>query len=396
LKRIFILASSVLVLSLIASANARHPRPQSVDPGLTAHEWGTFTSVAGNDSAAIEWLPLAGPKDLPGFVEHFRAAGFKIGLGGKVRMETPVLYFYSTHDASVSVHVSFSHGLITEWYPHATRVTPKQGVADNALLGTGPDGSIAWDSVALAPGTGGDLPREERDSPYYAARETSSTPLSVKASAGDEHEKFLFYRGVSNFAIPLSARVVPENRILLQNLTPQPIPNAILFERRGERIGYRVLSPPQDAATLDSPDLSSSIESLRSDFEAILVSQGLYQDEAHAMLETWRDSWFEEGSRIFYIVPKPIVDSVLPLSIAPAPAETVRVFVGRLELVTPATEQEVAQAFAGNDRETLQEYNRFLQPILSIMIEKESDPARAAKLREYLQTVYGSIASQNR
>ncbi|MFZ0038423.1 MAG: hypothetical protein WAK91_13425, partial [Candidatus Acidiferrales bacterium] len=291
---------------------------------------------------------------------------------------------------------SFSHGYITEWYPHAKSIAPASGANSSVFAGNDQDGTITWNSVALTPGSTDELPREDRDSPYYAARETSSTPLSVKASAGDEREKFLFYRGVSSFAVPVSARLVSENRVLVQNLSQQPIPAAVLFERRGDKIGYRVLSPLQNTAIFESPELSGSVESLGGDLEAILVSQGLYADEAHAMLETWRDSWFEEGSRLFYIVPKPFVDSVLPLSIAPAPADPVRVFVGRLDLVTPATEQNVAQAFAANDRETLQKYNRFLEPILNIMIERELDPARAAKLQEYLQSVYARMFAQNR
>jgi hypothetical protein len=395
-KRICLLAPAFLALFLIASANPRDARPQSVDPGLTAHEWGTFTSIAGNDGAAVEWSPLSGPKDLPGFVEHLRTPNFKLGLRGTVRMETPVLYFYSTHENSVSVHVSFSHGYITEWYPHAESIAPATSETSAVCAGNDQDGSVTWNSVALTPGSADEPPREERESPYYAARETASTPLFVKASAGEEREKFLFYRGVSSFAVPISARIVPVNRVLMQNLSQQPIPSAILFERRGDKIGYRVLSPLQDTAAVEFPELSGSIKSLRADFEAILVSQGLNQDEAHAMLETWRDSWFEQGSRVFYIVPKPFVDSVLPLTISPAPAETVRVFVGRVELVTPATENEVARAFAANDRETLQSYARFLEPILTIMIERESDPERVATLQDYLGTVYRSMFAQNR
>lgn len=396
LKRNLLLASSLLALSLLASANPRNALPQSVDPGLTAHEWGTFTSVAGNDGSAVEWSPLSGPKDLPGFVEHLRTPNFKLGLRGTVRMETPVIYFCSTHDTSVSVHVSFSSGLITDWYPRATSVTPTPRVTNAGIVGDEKNGSITWDSVALTPGSAGEPPREERESPYYAARETASTPLSVTASAGDEREKFLFYRGVSSFAVPISARLVPVNRVLVQNLSQQPIPGAILFERRGDKIGYRILSPLQNTAAIESPELSGSIKSLRAEFEAILVSQSLNQDEAHAMLETWGDSWFEEGSRLFYIVPRPFVDSVLPLTISPAPAETVRVFVGRVELVTPATGDEVARAFAANDRETLQNYARFLEPILTIMIERESDPERVATLQDYLGTVYRSMFAQNR
>src|SRR5512134_127873 len=35
---------------------------------VVAHEWGTFTTVAGEDGQAISWLPLGGPTDLPCFV----------------------------------------------------------------------------------------------------------------------------------------------------------------------------------------------------------------------------------------------------------------------------------------------------------------------------------------
>src|SRR5260370_32778267 len=101
---------------------ATEARP--VYSSLTAHEWGTFTSIAGSDGQAIEWSPLTGATDLPGFVEHFRSAGFKLGLRGTVRMETPVLYFYSSRQETVSVKVSFARGVITYGYPHASRVEP--------------------------------------------------------------------------------------------------------------------------------------------------------------------------------------------------------------------------------------------------------------------------------
>jgi hypothetical protein len=89
------------------------PRSPRSHPGdLTVHEWGTFTTVAGQDALAIDWLPLGGPTDLPCFVEHFQNrrdvkiapnqptpvdyATARSNLWGRVRMETPVLYFYST------------------------------------------------------------------------------------------------------------------------------------------------------------------------------------------------------------------------------------------------------------------------------------------------------------
>jgi len=165
------------------------------------------------------------------------------------------------------------------------------------------------------------------------------------------------------------------------------IPAAILFERRGAQLGYRMLGPLRGQAAYAPPELSSSLDSLSTALEGILISQGLFPDEAHAMLETWKDSWFEEGSRLIYIVPRRFIDSVLPLRISPAPAMTTRVFVGRLELVTPATERAVESAFASNDQLTLAKYNRFLEPILSTMIQKSTDTARTEQLEPCLQGV---------
>ena len=53
------------------------------------------------------------------------------------------------------------------------------------------------------------------------------------------------------------------------------------------------------------------------------------------MVETWRDSWFEEGSRLIYSVPPRVIDDALPLQVEPVPSQIARVFVGRIELITP-------------------------------------------------------------
>src|SRR5882672_9800291 len=120
---VLIVAAPVLV-SAVRSADDIRSRQ-----GLTVHEWGTFTSVAGIDGIAADWRPAGGPTDLPCFVALSDPSYSKeIGNGsanllggregeGKIRMETPVLYFYSPKEATVNVRVSFPHGLITEYYP---------------------------------------------------------------------------------------------------------------------------------------------------------------------------------------------------------------------------------------------------------------------------------------
>jgi hypothetical protein len=378
----------VLALCFAASISSwgRGPRPGYA--GLTAHEWGTFTSVAGPDGQAVEWSPLTGSTDLPSFVEHFRSAGFKRGLRGTVRMETPVLYFYSPTEESVSVKVSFAKGVITEWYPHASRVEPTASLWDLSLYREQIDGRIVWDAVTLAPSQTAHLPSDKQGNHYYDARQTTSTPLRVKTSGGDQYEKFLFYRGVSTFNVPISAKLEFANKLRVENHSGQPIPNTIFFERRGDQAGFRVNGALQNQAILDPPELTGTTSSLAQELEGILIAQGLYQNEAQAMVQTWRDSWFEEGSRLLYIVPREFIDSVLPLSIKPSPIDTTRVFVGRLELVTPATEETVARAFAKRDRATLAKYGRFLEPILTAMINKAPHAVEATEYREDLNFYY--------
>jgi len=359
-----VLACGLLVVSLAAWTADEHSLPD-----LTVHEWGTFTAIAGKDGRALEWLPLGQPRfpastDLPNFVEHISDVNFKLGLRGTIRMETPVLYFYSPRDVAVSARVAFAKGLITEWYPRADRVEPGGVVPNTSLSQLSAGGSITWNHVAVSPNLASAFPREVQSNRYYAARETASSPLRVQTSAGEQQEKFLFYRGVSASPLPLSAKLTSDGRLLVKSLNGDEIPNAILFDRRGERVGYRLTGPLTDETTVDPPVLTGGVDALYGDLEEVLVGQGLYRDEAHAMIETWKDSWFEEGSRLIYIVPRRFIDNVLPLTIDPAPEQIVRVFVGRLEIVTPATAMAVRTAVARNDEAMLNKYGRFLEPIL--------------------------------
>ena len=356
--------TALLVLSL-AFAGWRTVKRQD-SSGLIVHEWGTFTAIAGHDGNAMEWTPLPTPvvTDLPSFVEHLNTVYFKEGLAGRIRMETPVMYFYAPRETTVSVRVAFSKGIMSEWYPHADRVEPT-GVLRSANLSTlQSDGTITWNDVVVSPSLDANFTKESQANRYYAARETSSSPLRVKTSTGDQQEKFLFYRGVSNASLPLSASLNSDGSLLVRNLEQDEIPAVILFERRGKRIGYRLETGLRNDFVLNPPELTGTVDSLSTHLEAILVRQGLFPDEAHAMVQTWQDSWFEEGSRLIYIVPQDYVNSILPVAIRPQPSQVLRVFVGRLEIVTPATVQAVETAVASHDDSTLKKYNRFVEPIL--------------------------------
>jgi hypothetical protein len=127
----------------------------------------------------------------------------------------------------------------------------------------------------------------------------------------------------------------------------------------------------------------------------MLEERGLFPPEAQAMVETWRDSWFEDGTRIFYITPKAAVDARLPLTISPAPADVNRVFVGRLELITPEMKDDVERAIVNNDLDALNRYGRFLDTIEQQIADRPSISQHPERIGGALRAVALSRPAAN-
>src|SRR5215510_449457 len=174
------LLGAVLFIPLVTKLEAQDQSPRQ--DRFVAHEWGTFTSVSTADGKAQLWNPLGGPSELPSFVYRSSEASqcFKSGTLALVRMETPVLYFYSDRDVNASVRVDFPKGCITEWYPlaRAERQT------------------IDWGGFVAQPGAKENFPVEQSQSHYYPARETDAAPIHLGSDQKSQQEKFLFYRGI--------------------------------------------------------------------------------------------------------------------------------------------------------------------------------------------------------
>jgi hypothetical protein len=381
-----LLAISLTPMALKLEAQDQSPRPDR----FVAHEWGTFTSVSTADGKAQLWNPLSGPSELPSFVyrsfdvrQCFKGNRSDLAL---VRMETPVIYFYSDREVRASVKVDFPRGCFSEWYPLARR----QGQ------------TINWDGFVAQPDAKERFPVDRSRSHYYPARETDAAPLSLGDEQKVEQEKFLFYRGVGNFGLPLSVRLKGDQAII-RNAGPDEIAEVILFESREGRSGWRIHGPLKGEATLARPTLDNRVESLLREFEKTLVGQGLYEKEAAAMVKTWRDSWFEEGLRVFYILPRRATDAILPITIKPQPSELARVFVGRAEVITPEMEKEIraaAQLYGENSPEAraaaiknLRRYGRFADPVLREAMNSAKDNASRMAIDE-LMAAMAKPASQ--
>jgi hypothetical protein len=121
----------------------------------------------------------------------------------------------------------------------------------------------------------------------------------------------------------------------------------LVHVRRDGAVAYRAL-PPLTLST-DQQRVLAVVErtfgddayspanrgQLRSEMHAALVADGLFADEADAMLDTWQRAYFQSpGVRVFFTVPRVWTDFRLPLTIS-RPADVQRVMVGRIELVSP-------------------------------------------------------------
>jgi hypothetical protein len=376
----------VLVALVAATSLGTAHAPAAATPtdpeGLVVHEWGTFTSIADRDGAAIQWMPQGGPSDLPCFVNRLRM-GPKSTLMGTVRMETPVLYFYSPVKTTVSVNVRFPRGVMSEWYPPAT-VSPAE--TDQSKFSR-PDlqGTISWPSVTVNPGATEAFKTEANKNHYYAARATDAAPIAV----GADQEKFLFYRGIARFEPPVRAVVQADGAIAVTSNSRGPLGDLVLFENRGGSVSFRIARASGERITFEASSPRGSLDALYASLERLLVGAGLYQKEAAAMVDTWRDSWFEEGSRLFYVLPTKTVDALLPIEISPQPKDLARVFVGRIELLTPRTLESVKVAVQRGDRALYMKYGRFFNPIAD-RIQADLSPADRPAFSNQLRAVWQS------
>jgi len=401
MKRIIFALTLILTISLSYYYRSETVEANLSPNDLVVHEWGTFTSIAGRNGVAIDWRPLNGASDLPkfvytsagknGFRGNFRDPGK--GMLARVRMETPVIYFYTEREMDVDVKVNFPNGKVTEWYPQAGVVNTQYSPTQRGRFESG----INWGTIRLLPNEKPNFLREVAFSHYYPARETNAVTLRVCNTDNTkiEKEKFLFYRGIGNFELPLTVKIDGKN-LILANQKSDEIKNLIVFENRGGRIGFRFVESLSSETIVARPETSQTLAKVLIELEKALIAQGLYAKEAKAMIETWKDSWFEEGLRVFYVLPSVMADEILPLTVAPKPKETVRVFVGRAEIITPEMEQDVKRevgllrSTSAKVREqaqsNLKKHGRFYEPILKSILQNESNAAVRKQIQKLIET----------
>jgi hypothetical protein len=353
-------------------------------PPLIVHEWGTITTRhAPNGTPQGRLNRISASEELPPFVHRYEPAPTRDSpekslvkttlTPGRpdvtMRLETPVLYFYppagSPSLPPFDVTVRFRGGVVNEFYPNAEpsvvvdveRINAKMraGVIPPAWTGDVLDnyvvGRLLWRSISLK-----DTVAVARTSSnvWLAPRRVRSTGV---VSGSGESERYLFYRGVAHLdALVQTELTAAEVRLRApQRLQWMPNPTMTISHlwlvdiRPDHSAAFREHQPITIAKGSTSQELASislfsardygadKLTALRREMKRSLMEAGLYEDEAEAMLQTWKASYFEApGLRIFYIVPDEWLGYFLPVHVS-VPHELKRVLVGRIDLLRGAT-----------------------------------------------------------
>jgi hypothetical protein len=310
---------------------------------LVLHEWGTFTSFAGPNGDITPFQITIGD-NLPDFVQgRIFGEGWtsvrnvptgKFALVSEQRMETPVIYFYTDKPAELSVSVTMPDGLITEVYPPVTSAAPDSIQAAIPAAGS----SVRWDHIGIVPSYCCDtisLP-QGGESHYFQARATKANILSVTKGPETFGERFLFYRGVARGDFGLKAKALGNDRFVIDQSKDGPLSAVFAVEVAGAQVRFSEAHDVKPGDQLSLPKDATTAEALGAAMAASLVKAGLYDDEAKAMVATWKHLWFgESGTRVMVIMPQTAIDKALQLTVSPTPTEVKRVFVARLEMLTP-------------------------------------------------------------
>ncbi|HVR75832.1 MAG TPA: hypothetical protein VMT52_15985 [Planctomycetota bacterium] len=385
--------------------------------GLVVHEWGTFLSVQGPDGVSLGGM-VDSEEDLPVFVEERTNKESWVRALMRQKMETPVTYFYTDHEMTVECRVDMPHGVLTHWFPSVFKLGPgkhSDPTPSSTFLDWGPVHLIP----DLAAGKSGWNPPPMREVPagstWRFARETDSAFVRTakrivsRGKHEHDHEKFLFYRGLGAFELPLEVRSEGEGslRLDVKNRGKGTIRGILGLDVAKDGIGFSVLGDLAggEGHVVNAPSslwvrlpLEEGVVQVKDTLARILVAAGLYEKEARAMVNTWEKSYFRsEGLRVLYILPRETVDEVIPLQIRPAPAEVVRVMVGRVEVLTPgkvalleAWLQDLDSASPGareTARRSIDELGRFAEPALHRVASSSRLPGVPARAEALLKKI---------
>ena len=278
-------------------------------------------------------------------------------------------------------------------------------------------GSLDWGNVSVLPrdaDVAAQVPAASLDKFSWSyARAVASNPVRI---ASGETERFLFYRGLGDFELPVSVRVTGPgvaglggNPVVLKNQFSEAIGAVFMMNvAKDEAVfthyAHGIAAGGELAEKLPmlygTTPIDAYADQLGQAVTGALDGTGLYHDEAVAMVNTWKRQWFRTpGIRLLYIIPQRWTDESIPLGIEPKPDVTLRVMLIRVEVITPEQEADDVgflsefDAAPASAQAHFTSLGRFAEPRLRRALSLAPKSGGAQAFLEQIRTANTSVSS---
>jgi hypothetical protein len=321
-------------IGFTTASRAEEPRK-----GLVAHEWGVFrvhndVELANADMRAIwQGLPKfvygqVSGRDFPKFWRNVEA------------VDKPVIFFHSPEAVEVELRIDFPGGIPAVWWPATESPAVQFGKVIPAPKEGEPFRFLTWRlNLKEPPKIGipmGKVELARVDDKHWAKtlRDVKAEDVYVRAGeqyVGCEREKFVYYDAL----LPRGQWVeigFDKEKVSLASRANHPVFDVTVVDRRtSDHILVARLAKLEAGAKIAEVEFKEAeAKGWPASALGILIGQlkegGLFEDEAKALTELWKEELFlTPGVTLYYRLPQEEYDRLLPLKMKPKPEKLVRV-----------------------------------------------------------------------
>lgn len=306
---------------------------QAAETPFVVHEWGVWVRetvrVAPHDQQAYKADPgqsqslLAAPAGLADHLPPFVEVHGSVYMPKREFREwrKPVIHMYGSDGLEVELKILTPQGVPTAYWP-------KPGFVENTrwAMGSGVTEAVGlvWKGTLHAAAPAG-LPEAPAKHWWKTIRNVPGAYLKTENGS----ERFVFYEATALQEPAISARV-EEDAVVLKNAHDKPSGQVLLIFNDGKEVrwqGAKGIPAGGEVSVARDTFLAPRKQggTLTEDCERQWQSFGLTKEEAHAIVETWReDLTTRYGFLLISRMPEDLYGKMFPLTVTPRPERIVR------------------------------------------------------------------------
>lgn len=239
----------------------------------------------------------------------------------------PVIHFYGRDALEVQIKVLTPQGRPMVYWPKPDLIESyHRTLVDKRRMG-----ATTYDAVGmiwkgkLSATVPANLPESPAKHWWNTVRSVPGAYLNTENGC----ERFVFYEATALQEPTVTARV-EKDAIVIRNSYDKPSGQVLLILNDGKELRWKVVIeiPPKGEVSVTRKDLLAPCQpgaSLFDDSERQWLSFGLTKEEAHAIVETWKE---DLGTRYGFLLishmPADLYDKMFPLTVTPKPDKIIR------------------------------------------------------------------------